>query len=64
MVGKLNQSDLCMEVYGGAWRGAQRYAQRCIEVCTEVHGGGDKNQDFMIIRLVNANDLIGYGGDT
>ena len=49
MVGTLNQSDSCMEV------------------CTEVHGGAqrwDKNQDFMIIRLVNANDLIGWGGNT
>ena len=27
-------------------------------------GGGEKNQDFMLIRLVNANDLIGCGGDT
>ena len=26
-------------------------------------GGGEKNQDFMLIRLLNANDLIGCGGD-
>ena len=30
----------------------------------EVLRGGDKNQDFMIIRLVDANDLIGCGGET
>ena len=43
-------------MHGDAWR--------CTEVCTEVHRDGGKNQDFMIIRLVNANDLIGCGGDT
>ena len=26
-------------------------------------GGGEKNQDFMLIRLFNPNDLIGCGGD-
>ena len=31
------------------------------EVFKEVVG---KNQDFMLIRLVNVNDLIGCGGDT
>ena len=31
------------------------------EVFKEVVG---QNQDFMIIRLVNANDLIGCSGDT
>ena len=24
---------------------------------------GKKNQDFVLIRLLNANDLIGCGGD-
>ena len=24
--------------------------------------GGEKNQDFMLIMLFNANDLIGCGG--
>ena len=49
MVGTLNQLDSCTEVHGGA----QRCAWRCMEV-----------QDFMIIRLVNANDLIDHGGNT
>ena len=39
----------CMEVH--------RAAYRCVQRCTEV-------QDFMIIRLVNVNDLIDCGGDT
>ena len=47
----------------GRWWGHltnQIHAQRG----TEVHRGGNKNQDFMIIRLVNANDLIDHGGNT
>ena len=28
-----------------------------------LRGGWGKNRDFMIIRLVNSNDLIGCGGD-
>ena len=70
--GTLSQSDLCKEVHGGVHGGVQGGVhggvhggtQRCTEVCTEVHRGGGKNQDFMIIGLVNTNDLIGCGGDT
>ena len=38
----------CMEVCRGAWRATWR--------CTEVfqRGGGEKNQDFMLIRFLNA----------
>ena len=28
-----------------------------------LRGGGGKNQDFMLTRLFNPNDLIGCGGD-
>ena len=50
---------------GSDWLWGGRLNQS--DSCTEVHRGGDKNQDFMIIRLVNANDandLIGHGGET
>ena len=46
-------------MHRGAWRCAEVHGgtSSCMEVCTEV-------QDFMIIRLVNVNDLIDCGGDT
>ena len=44
VVGTINQSESCTEVRGAAWR------------CAEVfqRGGGEKNQDFMLIRFLNA----------
>ena len=84
VVGTINQSESCVEVCGGArrgaWRcvevcgGARRGAQSCVEVhggvwrctegCMEVfqRGGGEKNQDFMLIRFLNAGiwlDVVG-----
>ena len=58
MVGTINQSESCTEVQEVRTEG-------CAEVCGEVHGGaqkcmevfqragGEKNQDFMLIRFLN-----------
>ena len=51
VLGTINQSELCTEVCRGAWRGTRR--------CAEVCGGFSKrwwgkNQDFMLIRFLNA----------
>ena len=59
MVGTLNQSE------GGVHRGVRRGVHGgvhggCVEGCTEgcmevfQRGGGEKNQDFMLIRFLNA----------
>ena len=50
----INQSESCVEVHGGVQRcaevhgGARRYAE------VFQRGGGEKNQDFMLIRFLNA----------
>ena len=43
------------EVYRGVCRGAQRGAWRGAWRCVEVfqRGGGEKNQDFMLIGFLN-----------
>ena len=35
----LNQSESCMEVHRGMWRGVQRGAWSCADVCVEMRGG-------------------------
>ena len=66
VVGTINQSESCAEVRGGVCRGVQR----CMEVCGGAQryadvfqrGGGEKNQDFMLIRFLNAGiwlDVVG-----
>ena len=42
----------CAEVHGGVRGGAQRGVEGCAEVFQR--GGGEKNQDFMLIRFLNA----------
>ena len=65
-----NLVQRCAELHGGVHGGARRGVQRCMEGCAEVHrgvrggawrcaevfqrGGGGKNQDFMLIRFLNA----------
>ena len=57
-----NLAQRCAEVHGGVRRGVWRCAEGCMEVhrgvqrCVEVfqRGGGEKNQDFMFIRFLNA----------
>ena len=46
----------CVEVHRGVCRGAQRGAWRGAWRYAEVfqRGGGEKNQDFMLIRFLNA----------
>ena len=52
----------CTEVCGGVWRyaevhrGARRYVEFIYSGCLEVfqRGGGEKNQDVMLIRFLNA----------
>ena len=59
----------CAEVHGGAWRGTWRCTEGC-GGCMEVfqRGGGEKNQDFISIRFLNAGiwlDVVGtinHGG--
>ena len=48
-----------MLAYDWMWWGQltnQNLARRCTEGCAEVfqRGGGEKNQDFMLIRFFNA----------
>ena len=63
--GQLTNQNLawrCAEVHGGVRWGVWRCAEGCTEVhrgvqrCAEVfqRGGGEKNQDFMLIRFLNA----------
>ena len=51
MVGTLNQSEggVCRGVHGGCVEG---FMEGCMEVFQR--GGGEKNQDFMLIRFLNA----------
>ena len=59
------------QVYAGVYTGLCRSTQGSMRVYAGVYAGlyGDfskrwwgKNQDFMLIRLFNASDLIGCGG--
>ena len=51
-----NHARRYVEVCGGTWR----YVEGCAEVhggtqrYWEVHRGGEKNQDFMLIKFLNA----------
>ena len=63
----------CMEVYRGTHRcvwwctgGCVEVCRGCMEMCGDARRcakGLGKNHNFMIIRLVSANDLIGFSGD-
>ena len=59
-----------VEVHRGTHRGVWRCIDGCAEGCMQMCGdvwryakGLGKNQNFMIIRLVSANDLVGCSGD-
>ena len=65
--------QMCVEVHRGTHRcvwwctgGCVEVCRGCMEMCKDTRRctkGLGKNHNFMIIRLVSANDLIGFSGD-
>ena len=56
------QQELTMGGYCGRLP-RELTAGLCRGLCRGLHGWWGKNQDFMLIRFFNPNDLIGGGGD-
>ena len=57
---KRRHIDYSQEVIGGSLESANSYNSVCSEVFQK--GGGGKNQEFMLIRLLNARiwlDMVG-----
>ena len=55
----------CFTICGFIIAGSFRVSYLIYSGCayTFLRGGGEKNQGFMLIRLLDAGNMIGCGGD-